>query len=95
MSDADGVFFNRNAYNYNVETGEITENPNFDGVNLLFDLPIDVSKADPDAAAEYINKMEIFFGGGTDSENNSDITTEVVTVSGEWTEESAVYVKAE
>ncbi|MBP0965799.1 MAG: hypothetical protein J5999_11010 [Oscillospiraceae bacterium] len=105
VSDADGVFFNRDAYNYNAETGEITENPDFDGVNLLFDLPIDVSKADPDAAAEYINKMEIFFGGGTDSEEPSEgegvpepeVTAEAVSEFHEWeqVEESAVYVKAE
>lgn len=95
VSDAKGVFFDRDAYIYNAETGEIRSNPNFDGLNLLFDLPIDISKADPEAAAEYLGEKEIFLSGGTDSEPPSDSTAETVSVSGEWTKESAVYVKAE
>ncbi len=105
VSDAKGVFFDRNAYNYNAETGEMTENPDFDGVNVLFDLPIDVSKADPDAAAKYLSDLEKGFGGGTDSEEPSEgegvpepeVTAETVSEFYEWepVDEDVVYIKAE
>lgn len=105
VSDAKGVLFDKDAYIYNAETGEMTENPDFEGVNVLFDLPIDVSKADPDAAAKYLSDLEKGFGGGADSEEPSEgegvpkpeVTAEAVPEFYEWeqVEESAVYVKAE
>lgn len=104
VSDAKGVFFDRDAYIYNAETGEITENPDFEGLNLLFELPIDISKADPEAAAKYISEKESL-PGGSDSEGPSEgdilpepeVTDETVSELYEWEldDEGAVYIKSE
>lgn len=48
-----GTFYDNQAYDYDEATGEITRNEEYEGINALFDLPIDVSKADPQAAADY------------------------------------------
>ena len=39
------------AYDYDANTGEYTRNKNFEGLNALFDLPVDASKADPEKAS--------------------------------------------
>ena len=50
-------FYDVNAFNYNEETGEITPNPEYKGVNILFDLPLDVKKADHDKAEKYLQEL--------------------------------------
>lgn len=45
------------AYQYNEETGEITRNVSYKGINALFNLPIDKSKADPEAAQKRLKEM--------------------------------------
>ncbi len=52
------VFYDWEAYNFNESTGEITRNEAYDGVNALFDLPLDDSKADEAAAEAYIKEKE-------------------------------------
>lgn len=51
------TFYSVEAYNFNEETGEITPNPEFDGVNVLFDLPLDPLKADPEKAEKYLQEL--------------------------------------
>lgn len=46
------------AYQYNEKTGEITRNESYKGINALFNLPIDKSKADPKAAKKYLKEIE-------------------------------------
>lgn len=58
LSVNDGIFFENSAYHMDQATGEITRNEAYNGVNALFRLPIDTSKADPDAADAYIREME-------------------------------------
>lgn len=55
----DGSFFNRDAYLYDKETGEISRNEAYDGLNALFTLPLDSAKADPEKAAAYLEKLGI------------------------------------
>ncbi len=45
------------AYQYDEKTGEITRKESYKGVNALFNLPIDKSKADPEAAEQYLKEM--------------------------------------
>lgn len=40
------TFYDRKAYNFNKTTGEITRNESYKGINALFKLPLDQSKAD-------------------------------------------------
>lgn len=56
---AEGTFYNTEAYNYNEVTGEISRNEKYEGLNGLFVLPIDVSKADSAKATEYISSLGI------------------------------------
>ncbi len=54
----DGTFYEQQAYNFDEKTGEISRNKDYEGLNALFDLPIDASKADPEAAAEYLTSLQ-------------------------------------
>lgn len=53
----DDPLYNSQAYDYDEVTGEITRNDTYQGVNALFELPIDPSKADRKAAAEKVDKI--------------------------------------
>ena len=53
-----GETYDDDAYIYDMKTGEISRNEDFDGTNALFVLPIDVSKADPEAAKVYLEELE-------------------------------------
>lgn len=57
LSVNDGTFFENSAYQMDPATGVITRNESYDGVNALFRLPIDASKADPAAAEAYIRDL--------------------------------------
>ncbi len=56
-----------NAFNYDEETGEISPNPDYNGVNILFDLPLDVKKADHDKAEKYLQEL---YGGSENPDDN-------------------------
>lgn len=51
-------FFSIEAFDFDETTGDITVNNDFDGTNVLFDLVLDSSKADPIKAQEYIEQMD-------------------------------------
>ena len=46
------------AYNYDTETGKITPNRDYEGINLLFDLPIDARYADSKKADAIQKELE-------------------------------------
>ena len=76
----DNTFYQREAYLYDEVTGEITRNEAYDGLNALFQLPIDVAKADPVAAKVY---METLFDENEDDWSDVEKTTEELEVE-EW-----------
>lgn len=53
-----GSFYDSAAYNYDANTGEMSRNENYAGVNALFRLPVDTSKADPAAAEAYLRALQ-------------------------------------
>ena len=53
-----GTFYDAEAYVYNEETGEMRRNESYTGVNALFWLPVDESKADPAAAEAYLKALD-------------------------------------
>lgn len=53
------VFYNAEAYCYDRDTGVISRNEEYRGLNALFRLPIDASGADPEKAEEYILSLGI------------------------------------
>lgn len=54
---SDTSFYDRDAYAYDEKTGEISVNSGYEGMNLLFDLPLNKDKADEKAAEEYLSKL--------------------------------------
>lgn len=59
---ANSTFFNRNAYVFDEETGKITLNGSFEGMNLLFKLPLNAKNADKDAAQKYLDDIALSWG---------------------------------
>ncbi len=55
---SDTESFSKDAFDYSDETGEISPRADYKGVNALFKLPIDPSKADPAKAVEYLKWIE-------------------------------------
>ena len=53
----DGMFYNTDAYCYDDATGFISRNEEYAGLNALFELPIDIAKANPEKATEYIESL--------------------------------------
>ncbi|MDF2987872.1 MAG: hypothetical protein K0R50_3382, partial [Eubacterium sp.] len=76
LSVSSGAFLDNKPYRIDGQTGEITPNEGFDGVNVLFDLPIDVKKADHDKADKYLKEL---FGdtAGVPGKEKSSSTIEV------------------
>lgn len=53
-----GTFYDPEAYVYDENSGEMSCNGSYTGVNVLFDLPVDTSKADPAAAEAYLRELQ-------------------------------------
>ncbi len=56
---SEGMFYNTEAYCYDKLTGKISRNEKYEGLNALFDLPVDISKANPEKAAEYMASLKV------------------------------------
>lgn len=52
-----GLSYDTQAFNWDEKTGEVAVNKNFKGANVLFDLPLDVKKADSKKAEQYLKDM--------------------------------------
>jgi hypothetical protein len=52
-----GMFYNRNAFIWNEQTGEIKPNPDSSEASAVFDLPIDKSLANPEKADQYLKEL--------------------------------------
>ncbi|PZD97113.1 hypothetical protein DNH61_04285 [Paenibacillus sambharensis] len=50
-------FFSIDAITYDEKTGKMSVRPDYQGVSVLFDLPLDKSKADPAKADAYLRKL--------------------------------------
>jgi len=67
---SEGMFYNTDAYCYDELTGKISRNEEYEGLNALFKLPLDISKANPEKAAEYMASLGL----------ESDILTEKLNI---------------
>ncbi|WP_458458791.1 hypothetical protein [Pseudobutyrivibrio sp.] len=61
---SDGNSYNEDAFIYDAETGVISRNTSYEGINALFTLTIDTSKANQSNAEALIEKMENYEPGG-------------------------------
>lgn len=59
MCVLDQTFYSSDYYIYDEETGEISRNEAYGGLNALFALPIDSAKGNPQKAAAYIESLGI------------------------------------
>lgn len=90
---SDGNFYNNNAYTYDEQTGSISRNEQYQGVNALFTLPLDASKADKAAAEAYVKELEDEWNGGSEGEevkageSEENITSRVAKEVENWTYE--------
>lgn len=50
-------FFSKDAFAYNESTGEISANNDYKGTAILFELPLDPTKADPVKAESYLQEL--------------------------------------
>lgn len=64
------TFYDNNAYHFDKKSGEITRNEDYDGMNLLFNLPLDESKGSEEAAEAQLEKWQ-------KEAENSDSSVEV------------------
>ena len=58
LAVSDTVFFSKDAFSYDEETGLISENLAYEGTNVLFPIELDASKADPAKVKEYLEQLE-------------------------------------
>lgn len=52
-----GTFYDTKAFSYDDKTGEVSINSDYTGANALFDLPLDVKKADPEKSEKYLKEL--------------------------------------
>lgn len=63
-------FFDIKAFDYDEKTGKVSPKAEFEGVNVLFDLPLNVKKADHEKAEKYLKQLlegETSYGSQSDS----------------------------
>lgn len=60
------------AFTYNKETGAISRNESYHGLNALFTLPIDKAKADPEKAAEILKDINIVPADDSEPKDSDD-----------------------
>ena len=60
MCVTDDVGLNEYNYHYDNDSGMIARNEEYEGLNALFSLPLDASKADPEEAAEDFKEYEVY-----------------------------------
>lgn len=76
---SDTTFFEKDAFTYDEKTGNIARNEKYDGVNALFTLPIDKSKANAKEVKQFMNKLE-----KADSNTEEDSTDSTNDAIKEW-----------
>ena len=55
---SDSTFYANAAYTYDEESGRISRNESYEGLNALFSIPIDPAKGNPEAAKAYLESLQ-------------------------------------
>ena len=76
---SDTTFFEKDAFTYDEKTGNIARSEKYDGVNALFTLPIDKSKANAKEVKQFMKELE-----KTDSKTEEDSTDSTDASIKEW-----------
>lgn len=93
---SDGNFYNNEAYRYDEKNGAISRNEDYSGVNALFALPLDGSKADKEEAESYLKSLEDELNGEKDdSKEEVSAENEEADITGQAAEESKNWKEAD
>lgn len=72
MAVTDSPFISNEQFSVDEKTGEITANEDYDGTNILFELEVDKTKANPEKAKQYLIELKEEWSGDADvSEEDS------------------------
>lgn len=63
------MFIDNQTFNFDEKTGKISTNDKFDGTNILFELKLDPSKANPQKAEKYLKALDESMNSSEDSED--------------------------
>ena len=69
---SDTSFYETEAYQYDADTGTVTPNIDYEGTNLLFDLPIESGRADAELAEKYLQELENEWGAEPEEDMEND-----------------------
>ncbi|MDD4844693.1 MAG: hypothetical protein PHU31_10250 [Anaerotignum sp.] len=69
-------FYERDAYQYDEKTGNISINEGYEGMNLLFDFPLNKDKANKEAAEAYLKEFSAAQEVDSQEESNEEEKTE-------------------
>lgn len=83
------VFYDSDAYSYSTDTGKISRNQEYQSLNALFRLPVDVSKADREKAEAYIENLGIEVKDRPEEKMNVDLGDGFVVETEEGTDKGA------
>lgn len=64
------------SYQYDPQTGIISRNTEYGGLNLLFELELDPSRANPQKAEEYLQSLGVMDSEGESMEDEPDISSD-------------------
>lgn len=78
----DSTFYPTEAFRFDEKTGTITEKQDYEGLNILFDLPLDASKADPQKAKAYVDSLWAIEDTSDEITDTSSITAEEILEKG-------------
>lgn len=69
---SDTNFYETDAYDYDEQSGLIVRNEDYEGTNLLFDLPVKSDRANAKLAEEYLKELEKEWNSDTEEETEND-----------------------
>lgn len=79
MAVADMTFINNRPFKYDKDTGLISENEEYDGTNILFELELDKTKADRQKAEEYLKEIGFETADDTLSKKTYEVQGEEIS----------------
>lgn len=84
LAVVDSPFLSNEPFCFDEATGLISENKSYDGTNILFELNLDKTKANPEKTAEYLEKIHQDMNDGAENgadfsekESKSELTQEI------------------
>lgn len=78
LSVSTSPFYDTDAFNYNEQTGEVTPNAGYNGANALFDLPLDIKKANYEEGQKYLDSL--YSEDKTEAEEEKELKTQLTVV---------------